>query len=44
MSPFEKTKVVLLGQDPYHGPGQAHGLMFFRSGWRTAAAFPAEYF
>ncbi len=28
MSPFEKTKVVLLGQDPYHGPGQAHGLSF----------------
>ncbi len=28
MSPFEKTKLVLLGQDPYHGPGQAHGLSF----------------
>jgi uracil-DNA glycosylase len=28
MSPFEKTKLVLLGQDPYHGPGQAHGLCF----------------
>ena len=28
MSPFDKTKVVLLGQDPYHGPGQAHGLSF----------------
>lgn len=27
-SPFEMTKVVLLGQDPYHGPGQAHGLCF----------------
>ena len=27
-SPFEKTKVILLGQDPYHGPGQAHGLCF----------------
>lgn len=26
--PFEKTKVVILGQDPYHGPGQAHGLCF----------------
>lgn len=25
---FENTKVVLLGQDPYHGPGQAHGLCF----------------
>ncbi len=28
LSPFEKTKLVLLGQDPYHGPGQAHGLSF----------------
>ncbi len=25
---FEKLKVVILGQDPYHGPGQAHGLCF----------------
>ena len=25
---FAKTKVVILGQDPYHGPGQAHGLSF----------------
>lgn len=27
-TPFEKVKVVLLGQDPYHGDGQAHGLCF----------------
>ena len=26
--PFDDIKVVLLGQDPYHGPGQAHGLCF----------------
>jgi len=26
--PFEDVKVVILGQDPYHGPGQAHGLSF----------------
>ena len=26
--PLEQTKVVILGQDPYHGPGQAHGLCF----------------
>lgn len=26
--PFENVKVVLLGQDPYHGPNQAHGLCF----------------
>ena len=25
---FEAVKVVILGQDPYHGPGQAHGLCF----------------
>ena len=28
LTPFEKVKVVILGQDPYHGPGQAHGLSF----------------
>lgn len=27
-TPFDKVKVVLLGQDPYHSPGQAHGLCF----------------
>lgn len=27
-APFEQVRVVLLGQDPYHGPGQAHGLCF----------------
>src|SRR3990167_6242490 len=27
-TPFERVKVVILGQDPYHGPGQAHGLAF----------------
>jgi uracil-DNA glycosylase len=27
-TPFDQVKVVLLGQDPYHGPGQAHGLCF----------------
>ena len=26
--PVDRTKVVILGQDPYHGPGQAHGLSF----------------
>lgn len=26
--PFERLKVVIIGQDPYHGPGQAHGLCF----------------
>ena len=27
-TPFEQVKVVILGQDPYHGPDQAHGLCF----------------
>lgn len=27
-TPFDKVKIVLLGQDPYHGEGQAHGLCF----------------
>lgn len=27
-TPYERTKVVILGQDPYHQPGQAHGLSF----------------
>ncbi len=26
--PMDNVKVVMLGQDPYHGPGQAHGLCF----------------
>jgi uracil-DNA glycosylase len=28
LTPFDNVKVVILGQDPYHGPGQAHGLCF----------------
>ena len=28
LTPFDRVKVVILGQDPYHGPGQAHGLCF----------------
>ena len=28
LCPFNKVKVVIIGQDPYHGPGQAHGLSF----------------
>lgn len=28
LTPFERVKVVILGQDPYHGPNQAHGLAF----------------
>ncbi|MGZ3742384.1 MAG: uracil-DNA glycosylase, partial [Pseudobdellovibrionaceae bacterium] len=28
LTPLDKVKVVIIGQDPYHGPGQAHGLSF----------------
>ena len=28
LCPFDKVKAVIVGQDPYHGPGQAHGLCF----------------
>ncbi len=28
LTPFDRVSVVILGQDPYHGPGQAHGLSF----------------
>jgi uracil-DNA glycosylase len=35
--PIENLKVVILGQDPYHGPGQAHGLSF---SVREGVAFP----
>ena len=28
LTPFDEVKVVILGQDPYHGPGQAHGMSF----------------
>src|SRR5690606_943952 len=28
LCPFNRVKVVIIGQDPYHGPGQAHGLCF----------------
>ncbi len=27
-TPFSQVRVVIIGQDPYHGPGQAHGLSF----------------
>ena len=27
-TPYHEVKAVILGQDPYHGPGQAHGLCF----------------
>lgn len=36
LTPLDQVKVVILGQDPYHGPGQAHGLCFsVRPGVKT---------
>jgi len=36
ITPLTQTRVVILGQDPYHGPGQAHGLAFsVRRGVKT---------
>jgi uracil-DNA glycosylase len=37
LCPFDKVKAVIIGQDPYHGPGQAHGLCF---SVREGIAFP----
>lgn len=37
LCPFENVKAVIIGQDPYHGPGQAHGLCF---SVRDGVAFP----
>lgn len=34
-SGWDMTRVVILGQDPYHGPGQAHGLSFSVQAWVT---------
>ena len=43
-TPLDKVKVVILGQDPYHGPGQAHGLSFsVRKGVRTPPSLVNMY-
>ena len=40
LTPYASVKVVILGQDPYHGPGQAHGLSFrCRKGYRFRPHF-----
>lgn len=44
LTPFKDTKVVILGQDPYHGPGQAHGLSFsVKPGVRTPPSLQNIY-
>jgi uracil-DNA glycosylase len=43
-TPFDDTKVVILGQDPYHGDGQAHGLCFsVKSGVRVPPSLQNIY-
>ena len=43
-TPFERVKVVIFGQDPYHGPGQAHGLCFsVPGGVMTPPSLPNIY-
>jgi uracil-DNA glycosylase len=37
LCPFQNIKAVIIGQDPYHGPGQAHGLCF---SVKDGVAFP----
>jgi len=43
LTPIDKVKVVILGQDPYHGPGQAHGLSFSVPHGVQPPPFPAQY-
>lgn len=44
MTPYSKVKVVILGQDPYHEPGQAHGLCFsVRPGVQTPRSLENIY-
>ena len=43
-TPFDRVKVVIIGQDPYHGPGQAHGLCFsVQEGVRTPPSLQNVY-
>jgi uracil-DNA glycosylase len=43
-TPFDEVKVVILGQDPYHGPNQAHGLSFsVQKGVRTPPSLQNIY-
>ncbi|MAX67965.1 MAG: uracil-DNA glycosylase [Halobacteriovoraceae bacterium] len=44
LTPFNKTKVIIIGQDPYHGPNQAHGLSFsVKSGERIPPSLKNIY-
>ena len=41
---YDDVRAVILGQDPYHGPGQAHGLCFSVPGRGSQAAVAGQYF
>jgi len=44
LTPLDRVRVVILGQDPYHGPGQAHGLSFsVRAGIRVPPSLANIY-
>ena len=43
LTPLSKVKVVILGQDPYHEPGQAHGLSFSVKAGRRNSAFSGQH-
>ena len=43
LTPLDAVRVVILGQDPYHGRGQAMGLSLLRAGGRHAAAVAAQH-
>ena len=43
-TPLDKVKVVILGQDPYHGKGQAHGLCFSVQNGVPPPPIIAQYF
>ena len=43
LTAFSDVNVVILGQDPYHGPGQAHGLSFSVKAGSEASAKFTEY-
>ena len=40
---FEEVKVIILGQDPYHGPDQAHGLSFSVKKYSISSVIKKHY-
>lgn len=44
LCPYNKVKVVIIGQDPYHGPGQAHRPLFLRKRRYSFSSVAAKYF